>query len=244
MKARNLVKLAAGPALAFGFGAAAYHLFARPRHLRWGATDEELTEKLPGDDFKPDAEVEVTHAITINAPPAVVWKWLVQIGQGRGGFYSYACLENMIGLRVRNAEQIDPLLQDLRVGDFIRSAPTNWLGGKYKDLTGWFVVEMEPERALVLRDEIERGTWSFILKPFDEHSTRLIIRARDGKPRTLRMRVFHYALFEPAHFIMERKMLLTLKELSESSCDESSLNKPVVDRDEIKQPGAALSARV
>jgi hypothetical protein len=215
MGLRPLTKFAAISAVAAGLGAA-YHLFARPRHLRWGATDSEISEPLPGDDFKPDAEVQVTHAITIDAPASYVWKWLIQIGQGRGGFYSYSALENMIGLRVRNADHIDSVLQDLRVGDFVRSAPVNWLGGKYKDLTGWFVVEMDPERALVLRDEIDRGTWAFILRPVTQESTRLIIRARGSKPDTLPMMAFNYAVFEPAHFIMERKMLLTLKQNAEA----------------------------
>jgi hypothetical protein len=241
MDKRTLGKLAAGSAFAVGIGAAAYHLFGRPRHLRWGATDEELIESLPGDDLKPDAENQVTHAITINAPAGVVWKWLIQIGQGRGGFYSYAFLENMIGLHVRNAEQIDPILQNLSVGDFIRSAPTNWLGGKYKDLTGWFVVEIDPERALVLRDEVEYGTWSFILKPVDEHTTRLIVRARGGKPETLAMRAFHYAIFEPAHFIMERKMLVTLKRLAEASYSENG--SVMEDQDGTTKEGVGIAAR-
>lgn len=215
MSMRTLTKFGAISAVAAALGAA-YHFFARPRHLRWGATDSEMSEPLPGDDFKPDAEVQATHAITIDAPASYVWKWLIQIGQGRGGFYSYSSLENMIGLRVRNADHIDPVLQDLRVGDFVRSAPINWLGGKYRDLTGWFVVEIDPERALVLRDEVDRGTWSFILRPITPESTRLIIRARGSKPETPPMMAFHYVVFEPAHFIMERKMMLTLKRNAEA----------------------------
>ena len=79
MRLRNFVPAALG-VIAAG---AAYTLFVRPWHLRWGATDEENTMPLPGDDIKPDAGVSVTHAVTIDAAPGVVWGWLIQIGQGR-----------------------------------------------------------------------------------------------------------------------------------------------------------------
>lgn len=214
---KNLFKTAAGLAMVGGIGAlaAAYNYKIRPWHLRWGATDAELTESLPGDDVKPDAEIQTTHAITINAPAADVWKWLVQIGQGRGGFYSYDWLENLFCLEIHNTDKINAKWQELRIGDFVRSANTEWFGGKYKDLTGWFVVEMEKDRALVLRDEIENGSWGFILKPIDENQTRLIARVSGNKPPNLPMKIFNYGFFEPAHFIMERKMLLTLKQRAE-----------------------------
>jgi len=224
---RNLLKTLAGAA-AVGGALAAYNYKIRPWHLRWGATDEELTEALPGDEVKPDAGVQVTHAVTIDAPAASVWKWLVQIGQGRGGFYSYDWIENLFGLQIHNTEEIMPDWQQLQVGDFVRSAHMNWLGGKYKNKTGWFVVRMDENRALVLRDEIERGSWAFILKPVDETKTRLVIRARGNKPESLPMKIFSYGFFEPAHFIMERKMLLTLKkraeEFSANHTNEAELN--------------------
>lgn len=204
-----------------GFSAAgalaAYFLAIRPWHLRWGATDEEIKMALPGDDVKPDAGIQVTHAITINAPASEIWKWLVQIGQGRGGFFSYDCIENMFGLEIHNVDEIKPELQDLKVGDFVRSAHKGWLGGRFDDTAGWFVVGLEPNRALVLRDEIERGSWAFFLNRIDENQTRLIARARGGKPRNLSLKLFHLGIFEPAHFIMERKMLLTLKQRAEES---------------------------
>src|SRR4051812_23088582 len=98
---KNVVPVAAGAraviAAAAGVAAAAvYALLVRPWHLRWGATDEEAGEPLPGDDLRSDANVVATHAITIDAPAADVWPWLVQIGRGRGGFYSYTWLENLV----------------------------------------------------------------------------------------------------------------------------------------------------
>ncbi len=221
MNTKLLRKTLAGLAVAGGLGAiAAYTYKIRPWHLRWGATDGELTETLPGDEIKPDAGIQVTHAITIDAPAADVWKWLVQIGQDRGGFYSYDWIENLFGLQIHNTDEIKPAWQELKVGDFVRSAHTEWLGGKFKDKSGWFVMRMEENRALVLRDEIEYGSWAFILKPIGEGKTRLIIRVRGSKPANLPMKLLNYGVFEPAHFIMERKMLLTLKKRAE----EFSLN--------------------
>jgi hypothetical protein len=214
MNRRLLNAVALGAAMVAA--ASAYIFAVRPRHLRWGAAEEETKAPLPGDDVLPEAQISVTHAITINAPPGIVWKFLTQIGQGRGGFFSYDWIENLFGLHVQTKTQIDSALQNLKVGDFVRSAPTSWLGGKYKDLTGWFVVELVPDSALVLRDEVEHGSWSFVLKPIDDKTTRLLIRARGPHPATLLKKFVHYGFLEPAHFVMERKMLLTLKECAEN----------------------------
>ncbi|MBS1795561.1 MAG: hypothetical protein JSS81_17025 [Acidobacteria bacterium] len=201
---------------AVGLGAAAAYIYGvRPWHLRWGATDEEVRAHLPGDEIKPSAGIQVTHAVTIDAPANVVWKWLVQIGQDRGGFYSYDWIENLFGLRVHNAYGVHSEWQRLAVGDFVRAAHPDWLGGKYRDRTGWYVVELEPDYKLVLRDEIEQGSWAFVLRHLDETRTRLVIRARGDRPANLLDKAFHYGFFEPAHFIMERKMLLTIKRRAE-----------------------------
>ena len=85
-------------------GAAAYVLIIRPCHVRWGATDWEVTELLLGDEFVPRPRLQATHAITIDATARDVWPWVVQIGQGRGGFYTW--LENLVGCRMRNADRV------------------------------------------------------------------------------------------------------------------------------------------
>lgn len=218
-----------GPAVVLAAGVYAYNRFIRPWQLRWGATDNELTEQLPGDEVKPDAGVNVTHAVTIDAPPEEVWKWLIQIGQDRGGFFSYDWLENLFDLQIRNVNEIRPELQDLKVGDFVRSAHKGWLGGRFDNVTGWYVVGIEPNRSLVLRDEIEHGSWSFVLKPLEGGRTRLIIRARGDVPETLLRKLVHYGIFEPAHFLMERKMLLTLKEKAEATdAEHKLLSEPAI----------------
>ena len=63
-------------------------------HLRWGATNAEAAAAMPGDEIVPDASLTATRAITIAAPPEQVWPWIVQIGTGRAGFYSYDLFDN------------------------------------------------------------------------------------------------------------------------------------------------------
>jgi hypothetical protein len=66
-----------------------YALIVRPWHAGWGATVQQQTMPLPGDTLGAGAPAVTTRAVTIHAPAGVVWQWLVQIGQGRGGWYSY-----------------------------------------------------------------------------------------------------------------------------------------------------------
>ncbi|HEX6625379.1 MAG TPA: hypothetical protein VF064_16820 [Pyrinomonadaceae bacterium] len=188
--------------------AAAYVYTVRPWHLKWGATEEETSERLPGDELVPRPNVEATHAVTIEAPVKDVWPWLVQIGQDKGGFYSYTWLENLVGCHMRNAGRIMPECQQLGVGDSVRLHP------KAPPLP---VLICEPPRALVLGSNTDSpGTWGFYLKEVDEDTTRLVVRGRgEWKPGLLSW-LGAYVVFEPAHFIMERKMLLGIKQRAEA----------------------------
>lgn len=197
-----LVGAAAGAAAAAG-----YAWLVRPWHLRWGATDEEVAMTLPGDELTPEPQLNATHAITINAPVSTVWPWLVQIGQRRGGFYSYTWLENLVGCQMENAERVHLEWQELNVGDEV------WLHPKAPPLRVLFI---EPERHLVLEK-----CWGFYLRPLDEHTTRLLIRGRGEfipyfKQAWLNT-LYWRGLFEPAHFIMERRMLYGIKERAEAA---------------------------
>jgi uncharacterized protein YndB with AHSA1/START domain len=201
-----------------------YLLFVRPWHMRWGATDEEVRKRLPGDDLVPHTTLESTRALTIRAPVKEVWRWLVQLGQDRGGFYSYDRLENLAGADIHNVERIVPQMQHLKVGDFVPMAPAEW----GVPTGGFTVVGVEPERAIVWRqgwpddvenlspsDAQERGTWAFVLEKVDGGTTRLILRERSGHRPRMQDVVFHYLFMERQHFIMERRMLLGIKERAE-----------------------------
>src|SRR5689334_7890503 len=92
---------------------AAYAAWLRPMHLRWGATSQEVSRPLPGDDLVPHPKGKSTHAITINSPAPNIWPWLVQLGQNKGGFYSYSWLENLVGCHMRNTDRIVGEWQDV-----------------------------------------------------------------------------------------------------------------------------------
>ena len=205
MRNQDLRKVGAGLAVAGAGAVAAYVWGIRPWHLRWGATDEEVHEHLIGDELAPSPKLKATHAITINAPAADVWPWLVQMGQTRGGFYSYTWLENLVGCHMRNADEIDSDWQELKVGDKV------WLHPKAPPVE---VHDIERGRAIVLK-----GWGAFVLQPIDEKTTRLIIRSQGDYNPDLKNPIFNFFLwrviFEPAHFIMERKMLLGIKARAE-----------------------------
>ena len=89
--------------------------------LNWGASPDEVRSAIPGDELLQDAEMVATRAITIDAPPSAIWPWLVQMGVGRGGAYTYDWIERLFGLDIHNVDRIVPELQDLSVGDVIES---------------------------------------------------------------------------------------------------------------------------
>jgi hypothetical protein len=123
---------------------AAVALLGRMRLLRWGATDQEIAASQPGDELISDANVTATRAITVRRSPDVVWPWVAQLGQGRGGFYSYDFLENLVGCDIHSADRVVPEWQQLEVGDEVRLAPA----------AGLKVAIVEPGRALVLHGSL------------------------------------------------------------------------------------------
>ena len=199
--------------LAFLAALIVYAGAVRPWFLRWGATAEETRKTLPGDSVLPGAPSAATRAITIEAPPERVWPWLVQIGQERGGFYSYAWLENLFGCQIVNAERIHPEWQDVKPGDGVRLHP------KMPPIP---VIQVEKNRALVLGSAVTTGqvppvTWAFVIEKAPGHATRLLIRWRSQTPATVRDLVMNKYLLEPIHFTMERRMMLGIRERAEAA---------------------------
>ena len=205
-KFRNIGEGVAG---AFLIAVALLTPFLRPWYRKWGATDTEIQGPLPGDDLVPHPKGGYTHAITIRASAADVWPWLVQIGQGRGGLYSYEFLENLVGCQIHNADRILPEFQHLEVGDGVRLHP------KAPPLP---VAAIEPGRVIVLyASEFKQSgnTWVFFLHELDEGTTRLIARFRfDYKP-SLGNKLGYSFLVEPISCSMQRKMLLGIKQRAE-----------------------------
>lgn len=201
------------------FGVLAYVaivIVARPWHSRWGSSDAELRAALPGDSLVPDAHYSIQHAVSIRATPEAIWPWLVQMGQDRGGFYSYDWLERLIGDEIWNADRVHPEWQSRAVGDLVRAAQPDYLGGIFGPSVGWRITLLEPNRVLVL------GGWgAFVLEP-DSGATRLIVRTRGAGKPNVALAPFGLLVFEPAHFIMQRRMLLGIKERAEREARNSA----------------------
>jgi len=199
-----------------------FSFYIQPWFQKWGATDEEIRATWPGDDLVPGSSVVYTRAITINAPPSGVWPWLVQIGQDRGGFYSYELLENILGSDTHNADRINPEWQHLDVGNKVRMGPKEGIWSNASNIVG----EIVPERSLVLITPGEsptrvsaaihgNGTWSFILVPVDGKTTRLIVRGRRIESPNQSIGFLYGSVVDPGQFILERRMMVSIKERAE-----------------------------
>jgi hypothetical protein len=177
---------------------AGYRRRVQPWQHRWGATDEEVWAAMPGDEVVP-AAASTTRAITIAAAPEEVWPWLVQLGYGRAGWYSYDWIDND---GRASADRVVPELQDLRVGDQILMGPG----------MGPAVRALEPNRYLVAGDR-EGGSWCLALRPV-AGGTRLVSRWRVRWPLTPAT-IFWVLLSDPGAFVMERRMLKGIKARAE-----------------------------
>ncbi len=176
---------------------AAYHLGVRPRLLRWGADDREVAQALPGDGRISDPYIFSTRAISVAAKPSDVWPWLAQMGDGRGGLYSYDRLDKFFGyLHASSADNVLPEYQDLAVGDVIPL-------GRGPD---WPVIVVEPERALVVEPATAEVTWCWAIISIDDSTTRLLSRVRVRVGTRLLLWMLAPVIDLP-WFLMERRML-------------------------------------
>lgn len=196
---------------------------ARRASLRLGSLPDERHARLPGDELVVSPDLVATRGITIDVPCEQVWPWLVQIGQGRGGFYSYDRLEDLARLGIRSADRILPEHQGLAVGDTIHLA-------EQVSLT---VTTLDAERALVLSEAPPTArttsgaapvaaaptmpyefSWAFVLVPVDDRSCRLVVRERYGYTAP-----WVALLVEPVEWLsllMTQKMLRGIRDRAES----------------------------
>jgi len=199
-------KISGGVGLAVGAAAASYPLLWRRWCLNWGATPDETAGDLPGDELLPDPDLLATRAITIGAPPDAIWPWLVQMGSGRGGAYTYDWIENLLRLDMHSADEILPQFQDVKVGDEFP------LGRTGKSMR---VEVLDPEAAFTIGFADRTWVWIFALVPVPG-GTRLISRNRIATPGASALgRLFTMLFMEPGSLVMERKMLLGIKERAE-----------------------------
>jgi hypothetical protein len=196
-----------------GSVAAAHLLVVRGCRLGWGATGEESRARLPGDDLIVSPDLAATRAITVGVGTDRVWPWIAQLGQGRGGFYSYDMLENLVGCHIRSADRIVPEWQDVAPGDEVKLFPDGPLT----------VAAVEAGRSLVLRGGVPMWnaqppydfTWAFVLRDRPDGTTRLLVRERYAYSRR-----WAPLLVEPAAAVsslMTRKMLRGIRARAEGT---------------------------
>lgn len=171
----------------------------------WGSTENERGLVLPGEDLLKNRKITCTHAVSIDAPPETIWPYLVQIGQTKAGFYSYRWLENLVGCQMPDHRGVVPEFQSLKVGDPV------YLHPKAPPLK---VTVLIPNQVLAFEG------WYLALIGETPTRTRLIARGYDwrdpARPRSRFERLWTGPIFDIAHFIMERKMLLNIKSYVES----------------------------
>jgi hypothetical protein len=189
----------------------------------WGATADDLEHDWPGDELSPGARTVATRAISIDAPAEIVWGYIAQIGQDRAGFYSYTWLENLFGCVMPNVARIVPEWQQRTAGDIVWRARAD----RYHGNARLRIARLDPNRDLVLtspedwgrivRHEHARdGAWSFVVVPTSSGTSKLIVRSRGPEEPGFAAALARALVLDPAHFIMERRMMRRIKALAEN----------------------------
>jgi hypothetical protein len=202
------IRLGILAAVAAGAGAALYAWVVGPWQRRWGATDAEVARAMPGDDLVADPIEVTTRAVTVGAPPSAIWPWLVQMGNNRGGLYSYDWIDLLIRALDRpSVDSVLPELQHPRVGDVM----------PYARGSDFVFRVLEPDRHLVIQLTANGSNvvQSWGLYPVDERRTRLVLRVRASVPVTPRLVPFLVVL-DVSEGVMVRRQLLGIKQRAEA----------------------------
>jgi hypothetical protein len=202
MSAGRVARAAAGIGAGLSAGLALYFLALRGPVMTWGATAAEADSRLPGDELLEAADGVSTRAIDVEAAPGDVWPWLAQMGPSpRGGAYTYDWIENLLALDMHSVDHVLPEFQNPQLGDTIGLGSNRMRLGR-----------VEPERVLAWHSEDGNWVWTFVLQPRGS-GTRLISRNRFRLPsRAARLAMLP---MEPASLVMERKMLMGIKQRAE-----------------------------
>ncbi len=183
----------------------------RGRLLRWGASALEASAPLAGDEVLAGADLVATRAISIDARASDVWPWIAQLGQGRGGLYSYDALENLVGCEIHSSRQVVAEWQDVAAGDEVRLHPDIALT----------VASVDPGRALVLSGAVAGGsapppydfTWAFVVQDAPDGTARLLVRERYAYLRRSAAPLIE--VVSVVSWFMSQRMLRGIKERAE-----------------------------
>ncbi len=180
-----------------------YFKLLRPWQLRWGATDDEVKCTMPGDDIVQKPHFVATRAVSIKAPPTEVWKWIVQIGSGRAGFYSIDFIDNA---NVPSSRNILPKYQRIEQDYFIPFTPDQ--------KKGMWVQDYQEHEYILWWDRKGNATWGWFLRQTEAGNTRLITRLRTKYDFTFPW-IIYYIFYDFGDIIMMSKCMLGIKERAE-----------------------------
>ena len=175
---------------------------------KWQTTAEERALVLPGDELIANPARVANHAITVQASANKIYPWILQTGADKSGMYSYTWLENLVGCTMAKVEEIRPEWQQLQVGDLMHMCAGDFAPPPY------IVARILPDQAVIFGHKTEdkwEDIWQFVLIPQSDGSTRLITRTSTNMTGGM------WEVVRPISFVMERKMLLTIKKLAEKN---------------------------
>lgn len=181
-----------------------YLFIIRPWHLRWGASKEEINLVLPGDSYVTDPDFNATRGILIHSTPELIWKWIVQIGSKRAGWYSIDWMDNA---GIKSSEKILPEFQKIEVGQFIPFTPDQ--------KNGMWVKEFKEHKYILWVDKDAKATWIWYLYPIDETRSRLVTRLRT-KYTWKGIWIMYYILYDVGDIVMMSKCMKGIKMRAEN----------------------------
>ena len=182
-------------------------------HMRWGATDEEVRASMHGDELVPSVTFNATRAITVDAPPERVWPWIVQMGYGRAGFYTYDIADNG---GYPSADRILDEYQNFEIGDWTFNM--NSVFGIELPLSEFDAFKVKAfETSKWLLWEKTGSTWSWLLRQLPNERNRLILRIR-ARPESL----FWTLFMEFGDAPMAKRMLKGIRSRAERMTAQSA----------------------
>jgi hypothetical protein len=172
---------------------------------RWGTTAEDRSAAFPGDNLISSPARVINRSVIIQAAPEEIFPWILQIGADKSGMYSYTWLENLVGCKMAKVEAICPEWQSLQVGDEMKMCAGDFAPPPYQ------VAMILPDQEVVFGHQ-DNGqwveSWQFVLSPQPDATTKLVTRTSTN------MTGGFWEIIRPITFIMERKMLLTIRALA------------------------------
>lgn len=212
-----------------------------PIYDTYGSTAEDELIEYPDEDFLANPKMFTFHGIDIDASPEEVWKWIVQVGGSRAGWYSYDWAENFFGYGIYNSYEIREEWQSIEVGQLLfynrngdcgfyshvepnKYLTNRWdyrmnqydLGEGYYPPTGETVklrsVVMMPE---ILGDPKFQISWTFYIKDYGNGKCRLISRAHCDWNSNIITNTIISAMVPIMHAMMDLQMLHEVKDCAE-----------------------------